>query len=131
MFQYEFEVHIEKGFGGTLKKDATGAIIFPERLDKEGICAWMYRGDGTTSYQQGQVFKYPQDAGKLCPWLLNDIQTIVTTLRSGGTLPWTYGGTAYEKVFDKEGITTEFIRCIDPTDSGIVVKIVRRKVDIK
>jgi hypothetical protein len=27
---------------------------------------------------------------------------------------------------DPDGITTEFVRCIDPTDSGIVVKITRR-----
>ena len=29
------------------------------------------------------------------------------------------------KEMNPEGVTTEFIRCPDPTDSGIVVKIVR------
>jgi hypothetical protein len=31
-------------------------------------------------------------------------------------------------VSDPNGITTEFVRCPDPTSSGIVVKITRRAV---
>ena len=64
----------------------------------------------------------------LCPWLLDSMQGIIHTLRFGGTLPWQYRGTPYEKVFDKDGVTTEYIRCIDPTDSGIVVKITRTEM---
>jgi len=37
---------------------------------KEGICAWMYRGDGSKSYQAGQKFNYPEGVGKLCPLIL-------------------------------------------------------------
>ena len=37
-------------------------------------------------------------------------------------------GTAYEKVIDPEGVTTEFVRCPDPTASGIVVKVIRTEM---
>ena len=33
-----------------------------------------------------------------------------------------------EKVIDPEGVTTEFVRCIDPTASGIVVKVIRTRI---
>jgi len=87
----------------------------------------MYRGDGNTSYRQGQKFNYPDDNGRICPWLLNSIDGIIQTLRFGGTLPWKYKDTPYEKEIDPKGMTTEFVRCIDPTESGIVVKVIRTK----
>jgi hypothetical protein len=34
----------------------------------------------------------------------------------------------YKIEIDPEGITTEFVRCIDPTASGIVVKVIRTKL---
>ena len=34
----------------------------------------------------------------------------------------------YEKEMDPDGVTTEFIRCVDPTTSGIVVKVIRTKL---
>ena len=43
-------------------------------------------------------------------------------------MPWLYEGTPYKKVIDPDGITTEFIRCPDPTASGVVAKITRTKV---
>jgi hypothetical protein len=49
-------------------------------------------------------------------------------MQYGGTLPWRYEGTPYEKTIDPDGVTTEFVRCIDPTDSGIVVKVIRRRI---
>ena len=53
---YKIEIEIvstqSKGNGGELQKD-DGGIIYPNVV-KEGICAWMYRGDGKASYQQGQ-----------------------------------------------------------------------------
>ena len=61
----------------------------------------------------------------MCTWLLSTLDPVVTALASGGTLPWMYEGTPYEKVIDPDGITTEFVRCPDPTDAGIVVKITR------
>lgn len=120
---YKIEIEIvstqSKGNGGELQKD-DGGIIYPNVV-KEGICAWMYRGDGKARYQQGQRFRYPEDWGKICPWLASSLDPIIQTLRFGGTLGWQYPGTPYEKEFDPAGITTDFIRCVDPTDSGIVV----------
>jgi hypothetical protein len=68
MQNYKIEIEIFEGKGGKLCKEGD-KIIYPE-LEKEGICAWMYRGDGCKSYQVGQIFNYPEDVGKLCPWLL-------------------------------------------------------------
>ena len=53
---------------------------------------------------------------------------IIEALLSGETLGWRYKDTPYEKVIDPEGITTEFIRCVDPTESGIVVKLIRTRL---
>jgi hypothetical protein len=50
---------------------------------------------------------------------------MIRALESGGTLPWEYKGTPYEKVIDPDGVTTEYVRCPDPTASGIVMKITR------
>ena len=127
MKQYKIGIEIYEGRGGTLQKDEQG-IVYPD-IVREGICAWMYRGDGEQSYQVGQRFSYPEDIGKLCPWLLDSLHGIIHTLRFGGTLPWRYKGTTYEKQFDDDGVTTEFVRCIDPTESGIVVKVIRTLIE--
>jgi hypothetical protein len=115
MNNYKIEIEICEGNGGQLCKDGD-KIVYPD-LAREGICAWMYRGDGRNSYQVGQRFIYPEDIGNLCPWLRDGLQGIIQVLRLGGTLSWRYEGTPYEKVIDPEGTTTEFIRCIDPTAS--------------
>jgi uncharacterized repeat protein (TIGR04076 family) len=123
MSGYKIEIEIFEGKGGELRKE-DGEIVYPD-IEKEGICAWMYRGDGEKSYQQGQRFSYPEDAGKMCIWLMDSVNGFVRALRYGGTLDWDYEGTPYEKEIDPQGVTTEFVRCPDPTDSGIVVKITR------
>ena len=128
MNRYKIEIEIFEGKGGQLHKEVN-QIIYPESLEKEGICAWMYRGDGEKSYQAGKKFLYPEDAGKICYWLLGSMDSVIQTLQHGGTLPWKYRGTRYEKEIDPDGVTTEFIRCIDPTDSGIVVKLTRTKIE--
>lgn len=120
---YKIEIEIYEGKGGEIKKNKQG-IVYPDVV-KEGICAWMYRGDGEKSYQQGQRFSYPEDWGRICPWLASSLDPVIQTLRFGGTLGWRYTGTPYEKVIDPRGITTEYVRCIDPTASGIVVKVIR------
>ena len=127
MSRYRIEIEIYEGEGGQLRKEGD-RIIYPESIEQEGICAWMYRGDGRTSYQVGQRFVYPDDSGNLCPWLLDSMNGFIRALQYGGTLQWTYKGTPYEKVIDPGGITTEFIRCPDPTASGIVVKLIRTKL---
>ncbi len=86
---------------------------------KRGKCA---------QHEVGQKFTYPADRGRMCPWLLDSMNGAVRVLEYGGTLPWLYTGTPYQKVIDPEGITTEFIRCPDPTESGVVAKITRTKV---
>jgi len=123
---YKIEIEIYEGKGGRLQKDGD-RIIYPDIVG-EGICAWMYRGDGEISYHVGQRFAYPQDMGKICPWLLDSLHSIIHVLRFGGTLPWQYPNTPYEKQFDKDGVSTEFIRCVDPTESGIVVKVIRTEL---
>lgn len=123
---YTIEIEIYEGKGGELRKDGD-EIIYPDII-KEGICAWMYRGDGQKSYQRGQKFRYPEDAGKICPWLLDSLNGVIRALQYGGTLPWRYTDTPYEKEIDLEGVTTEFVRCIDPTASGIVVKVIRTRL---
>ena len=123
---YKIEIEIFEGEGGELLKKGN-KIIYPN-VEKEGICPWMYRGDGMHSYQIGQRFSYPEDIGKLCPWLLDSLHGVVQVLRFGGKLGWRYAGTPYEKEISMTGVTTEYIRCIDPTPSGIVVKVIRTRI---
>jgi uncharacterized repeat protein (TIGR04076 family) len=78
-------------------------------------------------HQAGQKFKYPDEKGKICPWLMDSMNGAIRVLEFGGTLPWRYAGTPYEKVIDPNGLTTEFIRCPDPT-RVVVAKISRRRI---
>jgi uncharacterized repeat protein (TIGR04076 family) len=121
MRDYTIDIEIYQGNGGERRADGT----HPD-LVKEGICAWMYGGDGERPYQEGQKFLYPEDLGFLCPWLVDSLTGIIRALEHGGTLPWRYRGTPFEKEIDPDGVTTEFVRCVDPTASGIVVKVTRR-----
>ena len=123
---YKIELEIFEGKGGELCKE-NGVVIYPKNFETLGICAWMYRGNGEKSYQVGQKFLYPDDNGKICPWLLGSMDAVIQVLRYGGTLGWRYGGTPYEKVINKNGVTTEYVRCIDPA-SGIVMKITRTTI---
>jgi hypothetical protein len=117
---YDIELEIFEGNGGQLRTDGTR----PD-FANEGICAWMYRGDGETSFQVGHRFRYPEDLGELCPWLVDSLTGVIRALEYGGVLPWKYQGTPYEKAIDLDGVTTEFVRCVDPTASGIVIKVTR------
>ncbi len=119
MREYEIELEIFEGQGGQIRADGTHP-----NLVEEGICAWMYGGD-EPSFQVGQKFRYPEDLGELCPWLVDSLTGMIRALEQGGTLPWSYRGTLYEKVIDPDGVTTEFVRCPDPTASGIVIKVTR------
>src|SRR5512146_1044852 len=79
-------------------------------------------------YQLGEKFRYPDDLGQMCPWLLDSLNGMLRVLDMGGTLPWSYAGTPYAKLIDPQGVTTEFVRCPDPTPAGIVVKITRTRL---
>ena len=115
MRDYVIELEIFEGNGGKLRTDGTT----PD-FAKEGICAWLYG-----SLEVGQKFHYPEDLGQLCPWLVDSLAGVIRVLEHGGTLAWKYRGTPYEKVFDPDGVTTEYVRCMDPTASGIVIKVTR------
>jgi len=78
-------------------------------------------------HKKGDKFAYPQDIGKICPWLLASMHDFIRILETGGTLTWKYEGTPYEKVIDPNGVTTEYVRCPDPT-ADFVAKITRTKV---
>ena len=123
---YRIEIEVFEGNGGDLHKEK-GDMIYPANFESLGICSWMYHGDGEKSYQVGQKFVFPDDAGKICPWLMSSLDPVITALRCGGTLGWEYKGTPYEKVINQNGVTTEYVHCIDPA-SGIVVKITRTEV---
>lgn len=78
-------------------------------------------------HKAGQTLKYPDEKGKICPWLMDSMSGAIRVLEYGGTLPWLYAGTPYQKVIDPNGLTTEFIRCPDPS-RVVVAKISRRRV---
>ena len=88
----------------------------------------IYKGKGCDHHRIGEKYKYPEDIGRLCPWLLDSVNSMVRVLQFGGSLPWKYKDTEYEKAINPDGITTEFIRCPDPTDAGVVVKLTRKKL---
>jgi uncharacterized repeat protein (TIGR04076 family) len=115
MKDYRIELEIFQGSPGEPRPDGT----YPDFV-REGICPWMY-----ARLQVGQKFRYPNDLGELCPWLADSMLGMLRALENGGDLPWSYKNTPYEKVIDPDGVTTEFVRCPDPTASGIVMKITR------
>ncbi len=82
----------------------------------------MYAGSGDESYQVGQKFRCPEDLGEMCPWLVDSLTVVVRALKHGGNLSWKYKDTPHEKVIDRDGLTTEYVRCIDTTASGIIIK---------
>jgi uncharacterized repeat protein (TIGR04076 family) len=81
----------------------------------------------TWCHKKGDKFAYPEDLGKICPWLRGSLNDFIVALAHGATLTWKYEGTPYEKVIDPDGITTEYVRCPDPT-SALVAKITRTLV---
>lgn len=84
--------------------------------------------EDTWCHKKGDKFKYPNDMGKICPWLLASMHDFIRLLQNDVTLDWKYAGTPYEKVINKDGITTEFVRCPDPT-SDLVAKITRTEIE--
>ena len=80
--------------------------------------------EDTWCHKKGDKFEYPKDIGKICPWLLSSMHDFLRLLQNGVTLPWRYEDTPYEKVIDPDGVTTEYVRCPDPT-ADLVAKITR------
>lgn len=80
--------------------------------------------EDTWCHKKGDKFEYPKDIGKICPWLQSSLHDFLRLLENGVTLPWKYEDTPYEKVIDPDGVTTEYVRCPDPT-ADLVAKITR------
>lgn len=78
-------------------------------------------------HKKGEKYEYPADMDKLCPWLLASMHDFIRLLQHDVTLGWKYEGTPYEKVLNENGLTTEFVRCPDPT-GDLVAKIIRTEV---
>jgi uncharacterized repeat protein (TIGR04076 family) len=83
--------------------------------------------EDTWCHKKGDKFEYPKDMGKICPWLMASMHDFIRVLEHGATLPWKYEDTPYEKVIDPDGVTTEYVRCPDPT-ANLVAKITRTLV---
>lgn len=83
---------------------------------------------GCPRHKVGEKYKYPEDIGKMCTWLIESSTHMIKVIRHDGKLGWSYKGTPYEKVINKKGVTTEFVRCPDPTSAGVVLKITGTKV---
>lgn len=81
----------------------------------------------TWCHKKGDKFEYPKDMGRICPWLMSSMHDFIVILQNGATLGWRYENTPYQKVIDPDGVTTEFVRCPDPTAS-LVARITRTKV---
>jgi uncharacterized repeat protein (TIGR04076 family) len=78
-------------------------------------------------HTKGEIFEYPKDMANICPWLLSSMHDFIILLQNDVTLRWKYEGTPYEKIINKDGITTEYVRCPDPT-ANLVAKIIRTEI---
>ncbi|MHA1962312.1 MAG: TIGR04076 family protein [Candidatus Thorarchaeota archaeon] len=87
----------------------------------------IFEGERCSRHKLGQKFNYPGDSGKVCPWLMASARPMIKVLRYDGRLGWSYKGTPYEKMINKDGVSTEFVRCPDPTSAGVVLKITATK----
>ena len=119
MREYDVELEIVEGKGATVMGDDVPNLV------EEGLCAWMLGDENQPQKPVGDRFHYPEDLGRLCPWLADSLTGFIRALENGGTLPCRYRGTPYEKEIDLDGVTAEYVRCPDPTASGIVIKITR------
>jgi uncharacterized repeat protein (TIGR04076 family) len=115
------------GFADGQEKASPAAPPQPFKKERYTIKIEIFEArPDTWCHKKGDTFAYPADWGKLCPWLRASLNELVRLLENGVTLPWMYEGTPYQKVIDPLGITTEFVRCPDPT-SNLVAKITRTR----
>ena len=129
-----------RSFCGLAGSGAAGAVVLP-MVGKEGPGGVQERRRYTYSveivegppggcgwgHKPGDALRYPEEKGRICPWLMDSMNGFLRVLEYGGSLTWMYRGTPYEKTVDPDGVTTEFVRCPDPT-SGLVAKIIRTRV---
>jgi len=113
---------------GSPAAQTTGAQTPPPRRTRYRIDLEIFEArPDSWCHKKGDKFLYPQDWGKICPWLRGSLNDVIRILEFGVTLPWMYEKTPYEKVIDPNGVTTEYIRCPDPT-ANLVVKIIRTAI---
>jgi len=105
------------------KLSSTASFLFPFTQSLSNV----FVARACEYHKSGDKLKYPEDRGIMCPWLLDSASSMIRVLQYGGNLPWKYEDTPYEKRNDPDGTTTEFVRCPDPTSSGVVLKIIRKK----
>jgi uncharacterized repeat protein (TIGR04076 family) len=107
--------------------NAQGSLPAQERKRfKIDIEIYEARED-TWCHKKGDKFEYPADIGKICPWLLASMHDFIRLLQHDVTLSWKYEGTPYEKILNENGISTEYVRCPDPT-GDLVAKITRTEL---
>ena len=127
-------------FCGVAGSGTAGAIVLPVLGNREASLAQERRSYTYTveivegpaegcgwGHKPGDTFQYPVEKGQICHWLMDSMNGFVRVLEYGGHMPWMYTGTPYEKVVDPEGVTTEFVRCPDPS-TAVVAKITRTRV---
>jgi uncharacterized repeat protein (TIGR04076 family) len=117
-----------QGLPGAADRGQEQAVSPPPKRRKYKLEIEIYEArPDSWCHKKGDKFAYPQDTGKICPWLMASMHDPLRLLEYGVTLSWKYEGTPYEKVIDPDGVTTEFIRCPDPT-SNLVAKITRTAI---
>jgi uncharacterized repeat protein (TIGR04076 family) len=89
----------------------------------------IFESGGCAMHSAGEIYRYPADAGSICPWLLDSMSGMMRVLQFGGKLPWTYKGTKYSKLANTDKEIIEFVRCPDPTSAGVVARITARKMN--
>ena len=110
------------------QNDSTQAALAAQEPKRFKIDIEIYEArEDTWCHKKGDTFAYPADMAKLCPWLLSSMHDFIRLLQNDVTLGWKYEGTPYEKVLNENGITTEYVRCPDPT-GDLVAKITRTEV---
>ena len=60
-------------------------------------CSYCNGTAKTTCCKKGDKYIYPRDAGKICGFLHDSMNSFIKTLQWGGIFPWRYSGTPYEK----------------------------------
>ena len=54
-------------------------------------------GPKTRCHKKGETFKYPQETGKICFWLISALDPFCATLNNGGILPGSMRATLMKK----------------------------------
>ena len=81
----------------------------------------MEQGDCPRGHKVGDVFKYPEDLGKLCPTAFHVLYPSIEVLRSGGSF-------FYYTDEDGDGIKDTDYSCCPDYKRPVVFKMTRTKI---